>query len=145
MRHEGTRVCSNCFKVKGECKCKPKSDVWFSIDNNILDAIKNFNTKGYKTIGSCEGDASVCVINKNGKTMRTYSGFVAFYGNQDLVFPENTILTFNQCKNKSYSHMWTISVDMNNPTVKELTDKELKKRFIEEINYISNNVEEKYI
>lgn len=83
-------ICENCFHAKhnaitvscrsaeghgnidvpiiAKCpKCKEITS-WFSLDNNIADAISYLNKIGYRTIFSCQGHAK-CSLEEDGKTL----------------------------------------------------------------------------
>lgn len=55
-------VCPYCWHTLNKCTCElfPPYHLIF-IDRNIQEHIRILNTKGYHTIGCCEGHRKVCI------------------------------------------------------------------------------------
>ena len=48
-------ICNTCFKYKEECKCRDKEHSYLGIDSHIIKRIQILHSKGYQTVGCCEG------------------------------------------------------------------------------------------
>ena len=51
--NECVYICNTCFKLRGDCNCEDNS--YLGLDEHIVKTIQLLHSKGYQTIGCCEG------------------------------------------------------------------------------------------
>lgn len=75
-QHPYRLFCPFCFREEKDCTCKQEDPFRYrfypEIDEDMFDAVKLFNQKGYRTVACCQGDIS------RSENRISYSSYISF-------------------------------------------------------------------